>query len=117
MKNADTKAKLKLPVYTFFKNALVMGGDIWQPKKTEVEVELLGKVKGISLYGFETDKGYRVAEGYGGIVGDSFETVKKEIEDCNDAMLFSQLEQSRVNSEKAELISNEDFFKVYNKAK
>lgn len=109
----ETKAKLKLEIYTMFSTPFALGG-VQTPKKTEVDVQELGEVKGVMLYGFETPRGnFRVAEPSGGIVGDSFEQVKGDLEGASDEMIKGQLEWSKKQANLAELISNEDFFKVY----
>ena len=85
---------------------------------TEVEVLEERTISGIEVFSFDTPLGIRIAElSTGGIVGQSFEAVTKDIEASDKEVLDKQLAAQKITGDNAEMVSNEVFFSRYKNAK
>lgn len=110
---------MKHKIWTYYYNAFVMGGDVWRPMGTEVEVLEARNIGGVDVFSFALPTGgIRIAElTTGGIVGQSFEDVTKDIEESDLEVLQQQLLKQKEIGDRAEMVSNDTFFARYAKAK
>lgn len=106
---------MKLRVWTHAYRPFIMGGNTNRPVATCVEVIEEKQTGKITLFSFKTPKGaIRVAEKLtGAIVGDSIESVEKDLLNSDPKLIEDQLQQAKLYSEQAETLDSEAFFSLY----
>ena len=112
----NKKLKIWIQSYRLF----LMGGDVNAPAMTEVE-DYIAVVLAKGIHGFlvpNPNGGIVVVDSYtGGVVGDNLDQVRTDIEDSDLKVIMGQLEEMKKFAERAYFLSNDEFWKLYNKAK
>ncbi len=110
--DVPTKRKIWTACYLPF----AMGGDLNKPISTEVLIEEEIEYKSITFFSFTTPKQklLRVSESVsGGIIASSFGEVIVNTRGCTPEFLLEQINAAKHLADSAKLLSNEEFFKLY----
>lgn len=100
-------------IWTIESRTPELGGD--RPISTTIPVLDRRRIRGIEFFAIATPRGkLRICESItGGIIADTWITLRGAIEDVPKEKLLEQINNAKPVADKAEELTNEDFFKVY----
>ena len=106
-------------VYTWFKDSpfAIGGSPNWWAGKTTIEVEEIPAVRGVQLYQGTVGDATVIIEPQGGIVGNDYELVKRDLLQADMAIVADQLNQSARDFASARRLTLEKFTEKYSRAK
>jgi hypothetical protein len=110
---------MKLKIYTMFYFPFVMGGNVWQSRACEVEVDELHELGGgYQGYLVTSPNGhYVVAEATtGAMVGPNLEEVRKDIAEADPDVMAKQMAQAKSDSTGVQELEPEKFWHEWEKS-
>ena len=111
---------MKITIWTFGYEPFTMGGDVWQPIKTDVEAESLHEIgRGYKGYLVKAPDGSTiVAESItGALVGPTIARVKKDIETGDPDLMKEQVAKAKEQVKRARTIDADEFWRKLKKDK
>lgn len=108
---------MKVTTYTYAYLPFAMGGgNKYVPIKSELEAESLNELgkgyKGYLIKSPDNEKVFIAEHQSGAIVGNSIESVKKDIEDADDEVMKNQIKEAKEEWKNAKVVSEEKWWQL-----